>query len=117
GATSAWPASFVQQLLSFLTFTLQDYIDEWESAIRDALIEDRRTFADHDVTGFIKMDSNAKAQLHASWVQNGLKTRNEIRSLNNDPAVPGADELTVQVSLTPLDQLPKATSQPGQAAA
>ncbi len=109
GATSAWPASFEQQLLSFLTFTLQDYLDEWEHGIKESLILDRRTFADHDTTGFIKMDSVAKAQLHSSWVQNGLKTRNEIRKINNDPAVVGGDDLTVQVNLTPIDELDKVT--------
>lgn len=105
GATSAWPASFEQQLLSFLTFTLQDYVDEWEHAIKESLITDRNVFADHDTTGFVKMDSTAKAQLHASWVQNGLKTRNEIRKINNDPPVEGGDELTIQVNLAPVDQI------------
>lgn len=110
-ATGQWPASFEQQLLSFLTFTLQDYLDEWEHGIADSLIlpGDRgRVFADHDVTGFIKMDSVAKAQLHSTWVQNGIKTRDEIRHINNDPPFGGAaNELTVQVNLTPVDQLEK----------
>ncbi len=108
GKSSSWPASFEQQLLSFLTFTLQDYLDEWEAAIKSSLIlgSDKQTlFADHDVTGFIKMDSTAKSQLQASWVQNGLKTRNEIRKINNDPPKEGGDDLTVQVNLTPVDQL------------
>ena len=113
GNTSAWPASFEQQLLSFLTFTLQDYLDEWESAIKDSLLtkaEKRKVFADHDVTGFIKMDSTAKANIQATWVQNGLKTRNEIRKINNDPPKDGGDDLTVQVNLTPADQLASATA-------
>lgn len=108
GTTSSWPASFEQQLLSFLTFTLQDYIDEWETSISDALLtplERRRIIVDHDVTNFIKMDSAAKASLQSTWVQNGLKTRNEIRKINNDPSVEGGDDLTVQVNLTPVDQL------------
>lgn len=112
GAVSAWPASFEQQLLSFLTFTLQDYIDEWETALRDSLLtgEDKKNlFVDHDVTGFIKMDSVAKGALQASWVQNGLKTRNEIRKINNDPPIAGGDDLTVQVNLTPVQDLTKVT--------
>ena len=107
-STSSWPASFEQQLLSFLTFTLQDYLDEWESSIHYSLLsqQDRRKIViDHDTTGFIKMDSQAKANLQATWVQNGLKTRNEIRKINNDPAVDGGDDLTVQTNLTPVDQL------------
>ncbi|MCA9913276.1 MAG: phage portal protein [Anaerolineae bacterium] len=107
---SAWPASFEQQLLSFLTFTLQDYIDEWEMGLSYALLtpaERRTIIIDHDVTGFIKMDSEAKAKLQATWVQNGLKTRNEIRKINNDPAIDGGDDLTVQVNLTPVQELEK----------
>jgi len=108
GSTSAWPASFEQQLLSFLTFTLQDYIDEWEHGISHALLtplERRRIIVDHDVTNFIKMDSQAKANIQSTWVQNGLKTRNEIRKINNDPPVDGGDDLTVQVNLTPVTDL------------
>jgi hypothetical protein len=108
GGANAWPASFEQQLLSFLTFTLQDYVDEWEHAIKDSLIPANQRdsiIVDHDVTGFIKMDSQAKAQVQSTWVQNGLKTRNEIRKINNDPRVEGGDDLTVQVNLTPVDQL------------
>ena len=35
-------------------------------------------------------------------VQNGLKTRNECRQLENDPPIPGGDELTAQINLAPL---------------
>ena len=89
-------------------------MDEWEAAIKSSLIigtDKQKIFADHDVTGFIKMDSTAKSQLQASWVQNGLKTRNEIRKINNDPPIEGGDDLTVQVNLTPVDQLASATGQ------
>lgn len=113
GATSAWPASFEQQLLSFLTFTLQDYLDEWEHAIKYSLVlprDRRRIIVDHDTTGFIKMDSVAKAQLQSTWVQNGLKTRNEIRAINNDLPKDGGDDLTVQMNLTPVTELQKVGS-------
>lgn len=105
---SAWPASFEQQLLSFLTFTLQDYLDEWETGLKDALLtgKERNTvIIDHDVTGFIKMDSKTKAELQSTWVNNGIKSRNEIRKINNDPEHPDGDELTVQVNLVPIGKL------------
>ena len=108
--TGQWPASFEQQLLFFLTFTLQDYLDEWETGIADSMLsasERKKIIVDHDVSNFIKMDSTAKANIQASWVQNGLKTRNEIRKANNDPSIEGGDDLTVQVNLTPVDQLAK----------
>lgn len=106
GGSSAWPASFEQQLLSFLTFTLQDYIDEWETAIKDSLITDKRNeFADHDVTGFIKMDAKTRAEIQSIHVQNGLRTRNEERKSDNMPPKDGANELTVQLNLTPAQSL------------
>lgn len=108
GGSSAWPASFEQQVLFFLTFTLQDYLDEWQAGIKDSLLSpaERRTIiVDHDTSNFIKMDSKTKAEVQSRQVQNGLKSRNEIRLSNNDPAVDGADELTVQTNLAPLDEL------------
>ena len=104
--TSAWPASFEQQLLSFLTFTLQDYIDEWETCIKDSLISDKRMqFADHDTEGFIKMDSKTRSEVDSKDVQNGIKTRNEVRRKRNLPSKDGADDLTVQLNLVPAEDL------------
>lgn len=107
-SNSAWPASFEQQMLAFLTFTIQPYLDEFECAIHESLIDTtdrRKVFVDHDTTGFVKMDSQAKSQLQASWVQNGLKTRNEVRRINNDSEMPGADALTAQSNLMPIEKL------------
>jgi len=107
-SSSSWPASFEQQLLSFLTFTLQDYIDEWESGISYSVVSQKdkgSLIVDHDVSGFIKMDAKTRASVQSSQVQNGIKTRAEVRKANNDPHIEGTDELTVQVNLTPADQL------------
>lgn len=106
GTSTAWPASFEQQMLAFLTFTLQAYLDEWESAIRFSLIPGTSDInVDHDVSGLIKMDSQSKAQFLATLVQNGLMTRNEARKILNLPEVDGGNELTVQTNLSPLDLL------------
>ena len=84
---------------------MQPYLDEWECAISEALIPGRDVFADHDVSGFIKMDSKTKAEYLSSLVQNGLSTRNEAREKLNLPKDPDGDKLTVQVNLTPIDKL------------
>lgn len=104
--SSAWPASFEQQMLYFLNFTIQAYLDEWECAIHDALLP-RNTdiFVDHDVSNFIKMDSTSKANYLAKLVQNGLATRNEARKVLKLPRYDGGDDLTVQTNLTDLSEL------------
>lgn len=104
--SSAWPASFEQQMLYFLNFTIQAYLDEWECSIHDALLP-RTTdiFVDHDVSNFIKMDSTSKANYLAKLVQNGLATRNEARQVLRLPTIDGGDDLTVQTNLVDLNEL------------
>jgi hypothetical protein len=45
-------------------------------------------------------------------VQNGLFTRNEVRALENMPPIEGADKLTAQVNMAPLDKLGEAQPVP-----
>jgi HK97 family phage portal protein len=106
--SSAWPASFEQQMLAFLTFTLQSYTEEWEAALKDALLpKDSDIVINHDPSTLIQMDSQAKANYWSRMVQNGLATRNEARKANGLPPSDddGANKLTVQSNLTPLDLL------------
>lgn len=104
--SSAWPASFEQQMLAFLTFTLQSYTEEWEAAIRYSLLPMGSNInVDHDTSGLIKMDSTSKSNYLSRLVQNGMMTRNEARGQLNLPDIEGADELTVQTNLANLDDL------------
>ena len=110
GATSAWPASYEQQVLSFLTFTLKPYLEEWEDKIPASLLggkERQSVFVEHKVEGLLRTDSAGRAAFLSQMVQNGLMTRNEGRMKENLAPMEGADELTVQVNLTNLEDLPK----------
>lgn len=46
-----------------------------------------------------------RMEVYSKAVQNGLKTRNECRQLENDPVIVGADKLTAQSNLLPLEML------------
>jgi HK97 family phage portal protein len=106
GSTAAWPASFEQQMLMFLTHTIQPYLDEWEDAIRYSLLPMGTDInVDHDAASLVKMDSTAKASFLSTSVQNGLMTRNEARRHLNLKEMEGGDELTVQTNLSPLEDL------------
>jgi phage portal protein BeeE len=50
-----------------------------------------------------------RIEIYAKAVQNGLKTRNECRQLENDPPMDGANDLTAQSNLAPLALLGKLT--------
>jgi len=108
--SSSWPASFENQQLAFLTFTLSSYLDEWEQALCDALVtgsQRGKVVVDHDEDDFVKMDSQAKANFLSTNVQNGLMTRNEGRKRLRLREMEGADDLTAQVNLIPLEDLEK----------
>lgn len=110
GATSAWPASYEQQVLAFLTFTLKSYLEEFEDQVVASLVapaERLTVFAEHNVEGFLRADSKARSSYLSTMVSNGMMTRNEARKKENLPPVDGGDELTVQVNMTPLDELEK----------
>jgi phage portal protein BeeE len=53
----------------------------------------------------LRGNATARAELYAKQVQNGIMTRNECRQLENLPPMTGADELTAQSNLLPLDKL------------
>jgi HK97 family phage portal protein len=48
-----------------------------------------------------------RMELYAKATQNGIKTRNECRQLENDPPMEGGDTLTAQSNLVPLEMLGK----------
>lgn len=112
-AVSNWGTGREQIMLGFLAFVLRPYLVRIEQGIKKSLLrpEERvRYFAEFSVEGLLRADSGARAAFYATMVQNGLKTRNEVRLLENDQPMPGGDELTVQSNLIPLTMLGKITN-------
>jgi HK97 family phage portal protein len=110
--SSAWPASFEQQQLAFLTYTLTSYLDEWEQALMDALVpvgQKGKVIVDHDEDDFIKMDSKAKTEMLSTLGNTGYISRNEGRDKLRLPRSEdeNADKLTVQVAMTTIDKIDK----------
>jgi HK97 family phage portal protein len=113
-----------QQMLWFLIFSLRPQLKRIEQAISRSLIrpeERRKLYAEFNVEGLLRADSQGRATLYSVLAQNGLRSRNELRALDNyapDPN-PAADELTAQVNLVPLSQMGQvppdaAPQQPGK---
>lgn len=50
--------------------------------------------------------------MEATQVQNGIKTRNEVREKEGLPPLPGGDMLTVQAQMIPLTDVGKIAVQP-----
>jgi HK97 family phage portal protein len=106
--TTAWGTGLEQMMLWFLTFSLRPHLKRIEQAIAKGLLTpaERDThYAEFNADALMRADSAGRAALYSSAAQNGWKTRNEIRALENDPPLPGGDDLTVQVNLVPIELL------------
>lgn len=127
--STAWGSGLEQMNLWFLTYTLMPWLVRVEQAITRCLLapaEKENFFAKHNVDALLRADSQARAQLEATQVQNGVKTRNEVREKEGLPPLPGGDMLTVQAQMIPLTDvglvavqpsvkpLPQTTKQPAQ---
>jgi HK97 family phage portal protein len=107
-----WGSGIEQIVLAWLTLGLGTELERIEQAIEKQLIlpaEQGRLYVQHNVESLLRADSSARAALYSSLGQNGVMKRNEMRAKENLPpdASPGADMLTVQSNLIPLDQLGK----------
>lgn len=106
--STSWGTGLEQQMIGFLTFSLRPYLTRIEQAIKKQLIgsSDRDSvFAEFNLEGLLRADSQGRAALLSALGQNGYITRNEGRALDNRAPMPGGDVLTVQSNLLPLDQL------------
>lgn len=98
--SAAWPASYEQQMLSFLQVTLRPYLTELEDVINHSLAGNRpNIFARHDTTDFLRTDSVSRASYYSTMIQAGVMTINEAREREDLPPVPGGDEPRAQLGL------------------
>jgi len=104
-----WGTGVEQIILAWLMTGLRAYLKRIEAAVNLRLLSpgDRQAgiFFEFNFEGLLRADSAGRAQLMASLAQNGLRTRNELRRLDNMPRIDGGDDLTVQSNLVPLDRL------------
>lgn len=103
-----WGTGVEQILIAWLTLGIDPLCDRIEARIKKQLIRptgNRRRYAEFNREALLQMDSAAKVAFLSAVTQNGLMTRNEGRAKLNLPRVDGADQLTAQTNLAPLDQL------------
>lgn len=109
GKDSNWGTGLEQKLIGFLTFTLRPWLTRIEQAINRQLLsptDQLRYYAEFSIEGLLRADSKARSSFYSVMVNNGIFTRDEVRRLENMPAMGGnAEVLTVQTSMAPLDGL------------
>lgn len=116
--STSWGTGIEQQMIGFLTFTLAPWLKRIEQAIAKDLLspaERLRYYAKFNVEGLLRADSAGRASFYSVMVNNGIYTRDEVRSLEDrEPRGGNADVLTVQSAMIPLDDLGQADQQAQQ---
>lgn len=112
GATT-WGSGIAEIVSGFHKFTLNPLLKSIEQSIESRLLkpeERSRIIVEFNLDAFFRGDLQSRYAAYATAVQNGFKTRNEVRQLENDPPLEGGDELTAQTNLAPLSKLGEASS-------
>lgn len=105
---SSWASSLEQMNLGYLTYGLRPTLVRIEQMVARKLLtpEERKKYTPKfSVEGLLRADSAGRSSFYSQLLQNGVMTRNEVRALEDLPAHAGADQLTVQLNLTPIDLL------------
>lgn len=103
---SSWASSVEGMNLLFLTNTLRPLLVNIEQEISRCLLDrSDDVFAEFSVEGLLRADTAGRAAYYTTALQNGWMSRNDVRRLENLPPIEGGDIYTVQLNLTPLDQL------------
>lgn len=114
-----WGTGVEQIILGWLVLGLRAYLKRIEASVNYRLLtrEDRLKgiYFEFNFEGLLRADSEARARLMASLVQNGLLNRNEARKLDNRPAYDGGELFTVQSNLIPVERLGETQAAGGQA--
>lgn len=113
---TTWGSGVEQIVDGWHKLTIRPILVSIEQALRKRVMtaEQRSTLtAEFSHDALLRGNIKDRMEVYAKAVSNGLKTRNECRQLENDPPMPGGDDLTVQTALIPIGQLGKPTG--GQA--
>lgn len=107
---TAWGTGIEQIINGFHKFTVRPLLVSIEQAVRKRVLTpaQRATMTvEFNFEALLRGDTAARAAYYSTATQNGYLTRNEVRQLENLPpmAGPGADTLTAQANLLPLDKL------------
>ncbi|WP_334154700.1 phage portal protein [Agrobacterium pusense] len=114
--STSWGTGLEQQTLAFQKFTLRRRLKRIEQALEKQLLkpEDRASgiTIEFNLEGLLRGDSAARASFYQSGLTNGWMTINEVRALENMPAVDGGDVPRMQMQNVPITQAGTQTQLP-----
>ncbi|MBP6861354.1 MAG: phage portal protein [Neisseriaceae bacterium] len=105
---SSWASSLEGLNQQFLTYTLLPILKNIEQSITKSLVplsEKETLFAKFNYEGFLRANSEARANYYHSALNDGWMNRNDVRAKEDLPPMEGGDVYTVQSALIPIEQV------------
>jgi HK97 family phage portal protein len=116
---TTWGSGIAQIVDGWHKITIRPILVGIEQSVRKRVMTSRQRAtmtAEFSYDALLRASLSDRMEIYAKAVQNGIKTRNECRQLENDPPLEGAGELTAQSNLLPLAKLGQNTTGGGNAA-
>ena len=92
-----------QQDLHFVKHTVKRWVEQMEAELNLKLFgRGSPYFVEFDLDGLMCGDLKTRMEAHATSIQNGIKTPNEVRKIENLAPLEGGDQLFIQGATVPL---------------
>lgn len=117
---TTWGSGVEQIMDGWYKLSIRPVLVAIEQAITKRVLTPRQRVSmsvEFNFDALLRGNAKDRAELHSKNVQNGIMTRNECRQLENLPPISGADELTAQTNLVPVNMLGQVKPQGGANAA
>jgi HK97 family phage portal protein len=92
-----------QQDLHFVKHTLKRWIEQFEQELNLKLFpRGSKLYVEFNVDGLLRGDFKTRMEAHATTIQNGIRTPNEVRDIENMSPMPAGDSLMIQGATVPI---------------
>lgn len=92
-----------QQDLHFVKHTVKRWVEQIEAEINLKIFGRRSTlYAEFNVDGLLRGDFKTRMEAHAASIQNGIRTPNEVRDIENMHPRDEGDDLMIQGATVPI---------------
>ena len=96
-----------QQDLHFVKHTLKRWIEQFEQELNLKLFpRGSKLYVEINVDGLLRGDFKTRMEAHATSIQNGIRTPNEVRELENMPDREEGGSLMIQGATVPIGSQP-----------
>ena len=100
-----------QQDLHFVKHTVKRWVEQTEAEINLKIFgRGSNRYAEFNVDGLLRGDFKTRMEAHATSIQNGIRTPNEVRDIENLEPLPEGNSLMIQGATVPIGTQPNVVS-------